>query len=171
MVHVSQFREHVLSKAFPQSLYKERGVSPQVCSIINATNSILLTVQTFEVNTHDDVYHYSVACPPKHAAFYLTIGNLIDSCTSCACEERTTVVSYLQQRFVAATDHRRPCKQLVPAPRRLARTTPSLSRYAGASLTSLYANIDNTGSSVNVSYTAQVQWKYWRRQQRVARLW
>ena len=60
-------------------------------------------------------------------------------------------ISYLQRRLVAATDH---CcaLQLVPAPRRLTRMTPTLVRSAVCSLPSLFASI-----LLQMYYTNQVK--------------
>ena len=61
-------------------------------------------------------------------------------------------ISYLQRRLVAATDHCCACKQLVLAPRRLTRMTPSFVRSAVCSLPSLFASI-----VLRMYYTSQVK--------------
>ena len=71
----------------------------------------------------------------------------------------TALYSYLQQRVVAATDHRRVCKQLVPAAlsRRLTRTTTNLVRSSICLLPSLFTR--QVVLEILRMYTAQVQWK------------
>ena len=51
------------------------------------------------------------------------------------------LISYLQRRLVAATDYCCACKQLVPAPWRLTRMTPSLVRSLVCLLPSLFTSI------------------------------